>query len=184
MEFYLIKNDRKSQFNLEKYKFCLDAPFDISDKCCDYLKKAPSHEYEKKAGRKPILGTMATESRVRTQKWLQEGCNAFDCKRPHSKPMSFWTEQDVLRYLKEFNIPYASVYGEIKQDENGKYYTTGRRRTGCVFCGFGCHLEKEPNRYQKLKQTHPKLWEYCMRDWNKGGLGMKEILDYIGVKYE
>ena len=127
---------------------------------------------------------MACESRMRKTAWLKNGCNAFDSKRPISQPMSFWTEQDVLRYLKEFNIPYASVYGEIKQDESGKYYTTDCKRTGCVFCGFGCHLEKEPNRFQRLKQTHPKLWNYCMKPWDEGGLGMKEGLDYIGVKYE
>lgn len=98
--------------------------------------------------------------------------------------MSFWTEQDVLEYLHRFKIPYASVYGEIKQDENGKYYTTGCNRTGCIFCGFGAHLEKEPNRFQQLKQTHPKIWEYCMKPCDCGGLGMREVLEYIGVKVE
>ena len=87
-------------------------------------------------------------------------------------------------YLKQFNIPYASVYGEIVQDKNGKYATTGCKRTGCIFCGFGAHLEKEPNRFQMLKKTHPKLWEYCMKDWDKGGLGMKDVLEYINVKTE
>ena len=46
------------------------------------------------------------------------------------------------------------------------------------------HLEKEPNRFQRLKETHPKLWKYCMRDWDNGGLGMKNVLEYIGVKIE
>lgn len=35
-----------------------------------------------------------------------------------------------------------------------------------------------------LKQTHPKLWEYCMKPWSKDGLGMKEVLESIGVKIE
>ena len=127
---------------------------------------------------------MACEGRTRKAVWLKNGCNAFDSKRPISQPMSFWTEQDVLRYIKDFNISYASVYGDIIKDEIGKYRTTGCHRTGCVFCGFGCHLEKEPNRLQRLKETHPKLWNYCMKPWDEGGLGMKEVLDYIGVKYE
>lgn len=100
-----------SQFNQEKYKFFLDAPFEISDMCCDVMKKKPAHDYEKKTGRKPIIATMASESVVRTQKWLQNGCNAFNVPRPHSKPMSFWTEQDVLLYIKENNLPICSVYG-------------------------------------------------------------------------
>jgi len=81
-------------------------------------------------------------------------------------------------------LEYASVYGDIVQDKDGKYHTTGCQRTGCVFCGFGCHLEKEPNRFQRLKETHPKLWEYCMKSWDEGGLGMKDVLRFIGVKIE
>ena len=167
-----------------RWAFLIDAPFEISDRCCYVMKKDTAHKYEKQTGEKPIIATMACESQMRKMSWLKNGCNAFDAINPVSTPMSFWTEQDVLRYIKESNIPYASVYGDIKQDKNGKYYTTGCDRTGCVFCGFGCHLEKEPNRFQRLKQTHPKLWSYCMKPWDEGGLGMKEVLDYIGVKYE
>ena len=58
-----------SQFNQEKYKFFLDAPFEISDLCCDIMKKKPAHDYEKETGRKPIIATMASESVMRTQKW-------------------------------------------------------------------------------------------------------------------
>lgn len=167
-----------------RWAFLIDAPFKASDNCCKIMKKDTAHKYGKQTGRKPIIATMACESQMRKMSWLKNGCNAFDATNPVSTPMSFWTEQDVLRYIKESNIPYASVYGDIKQDKNGKYYTTGCNRTGCVFCGFGCHLEKEPNRFQRLKQTHPKLWSYCMKPWDEGGLGMKEVLDYIGVKYE
>lgn len=167
-----------------KWSFLIDAPFKVSDYCCNKMKKEPNKRFAKESGLRPIFGTMACESQNRKQQWLHNGCNIFNGMEPKSQPISFWTEQDILRYLKEFNIPYASVYGEIKQDENGKYYTTGCNRTGCVFCGFGCHLEKEPNRFQRLKVTHPKLWNYCMKPWDEGGLGMKEVLDYIGVKYE
>ena len=169
---------------LFKWKYLLDAPFKISDICCEIMKKRPSHQFDKETGMYKIVGTMACESRMRQTWWFKNGCNAFDTKHPSSQPLSFWTEQDVLKYIAQCNIPIASVYGEIKQDSNGKYYTTGCDRTGCMFCGFGCHLEKEPNRFQRLKRTHPKIWEYCMRPVDKGGLGMKTVLDYIGVKTE
>ena len=178
------KDGKRSPYDEHKYGYLLDAPFKASDNCCKIMKKDTAHKYGKQTGRKPIIATMAYESQLRKMAWLKNGCNSFDATNPVSTPMSFWTEQDVLRYIKESNIPYASVYGDIKQDKNGKYYTTGCNRTGCVFCGFGCHLEKEPNRFQRLKQTHPKLWSYCMKPWDEGGLGMKEVLDYIGVKYE
>ena len=169
------------QYSMAKWVWLRDSDIPISHLCCNVMKKKPVKKYEKETGRKPIIGTMTCESRNRRTAWLKHGCNAFESKRPTSQPMSFWTEQDVLQYLKDFNVPYASVYGEIKEDENGKLYTTGCYRTGCVFCAFGCHREKEPNKFQRLHETHPKLWEYCMKDWGDGGLGMKHVLDYIGV---
>lgn len=171
-------------FNNGKYAYLIDAPFKCSDYCCNVLKKQPSHKFAKENDMHPIIGTMATESIQRRNDWLKTGCNAFDLKNPASKPLSFWTEQDILEYIKIYDLTYASVYGEILQDKNGKYYTTGCNRTGCMFCMFGCHLEKEPNRFQRLKITHPKVWEFCMKPWDKGGLGMREVLEYIGVKTE
>ena len=181
---YKSKDGKLSLYNHEKYKYLLDAPFKISNQCCNVMKKRTAHRYEKDSGRKPIIGTMASESRLRRVQWMIYGCNSFDMSNPSSKPMSFWTEQDVLEYLFKYDIPFSSVYGEIKQDKKGIYYTTGCNRTGCIFCGFGCHLEKEPNRFQRLKQTHPKLWEYCMKPIDQGGLGMKEVLEFINVKIE
>ena len=167
-----------------KYREFLDAPFKISGKCCGVMKKQPAKKYEKESGRKPFIATMACESFMRQTAWIKQGCNIFSDKRPISKPMSFWMEQDVLEYMKLYNLPYASVYGEILQDENGQYYTTGCKRTGCMFCMFGVHLEKDPNRFQRMKQTHPQIWEYCLKPMDEGGLGIAEVLDYIGVPYD
>ena len=89
-----------SPFNKGKWKFLLDADFSVSAKCCDHLKKNPIREFEKKTNRKPILGTMASESMQRTTSWIINGCNAFDLKNPQSRPISFWSENDVLLYLK------------------------------------------------------------------------------------
>ena len=168
----------------KKWIYLKDAPFDISEQCCEIMKKNPLSQYVKKTGRQPIVGTMCEESGIRKMAWISRGCNVFDAKKPLSTPMAFWTEQDVLRYLRDFEIPYCSVYGEIKEDENGDLYTSGERRTGCMFCMFGAHLEKEPNRFQRMKITHPRQWEYCMKSVEEGGLGLATVLDYIGVKYE
>lgn len=151
--------------NKGKWKPLIDAPFKISNQCCDIMKKNSVHLYEKGTKRKPYIGTMTCESKQRRAQWLASGCNSFDAHNPSSKPMSFWTEQDVLAYIKKFDLSYASVYGEVIADDKGILSTTGCHRTGCIFCGYGVHLEKEPNRFQHLKQTHPKLWDYCMRPW-------------------
>lgn len=169
-------NKFKQRF--KKFVYLLDAPCKISNKCCGIMKEQPLDRYRKQTGKKAIIGTMASESTRRKQAWMKVGCNAFDKRNPTSQPMSFWTEQDVLRYLKEFNIPYASIYGEIVIDNKGNYQTTGEKRTGCMFCPVGIHLEKEPNKFQRMKITHPKLYDYCI---NK--LNLKELLDFIGVKY-
>jgi 3'-phosphoadenosine 5'-phosphosulfate sulfotransferase (PAPS reductase)/FAD synthetase len=61
---------------------------------------------------------MACESRLRKTQWIKNGCNAFNAKRKVSKPLSFWTEQDVLLYIYQNHIPIASVYGDvIKENE-------------------------------------------------------------------
>lgn len=168
----------------DKWRYLVDAPFMISDKCCRELKKKPAKQFEKQSGLKPIVGTMASESMLRKTDWLRHGCNAFQGDRPKSKPLSFWTDQDILQYIDTFDIPISTVYGEVIKNEKGKYITTGRSRTGCMWCAYGCHLEKEPNRFQQLKITHPKIWEYCMKPIEDGGLGMKKVLEYINVKIE
>lgn len=178
------KTGKKSIFNAPKWGFMLDAPFKVSDKCCDVMKKRPALKYQKETGRMPFLGLLACESLKRRRSWEKTGCNAYEKENPQSQPMAFWTEQDVLEYIKRFNLEYASVYGDIVEDENGKLKTTLCDRTGCVFCGFGCHMEKGENRFQKMKKTHPRQYDYCMRPVEEKGLGMREVLDYIGVPYE
>lgn len=187
------KNTGGSFFNKEKWNFLVDAPFGISPRCCDVMKKKPAKKYEKETGRKAIIGTMASESFARKKVWLQNGCNAFESVRPTSQPLSFWTEQDILEYIKKYNVPYCSaVYGDIIE-ENGKLKTTGRDRTGCLFCAFGISQDGKINRFQRLKETHPRQYEYCIGGgemidgkWqpSKEGLGLGYVLDYIGVKYE
>jgi 3'-phosphoadenosine 5'-phosphosulfate sulfotransferase (PAPS reductase)/FAD synthetase len=180
---YLSKDGKPSAYNVSKYKFFLEAPFEISANCCNVMKKYPVHSFGRKTGRKPITAQMASESRLRTSQWLKNGCNGFEMKSPISNPMSFWTEQDVLLYIKEHKLPIASVYGEIKVEDDGTLKTTGCDRTGCMFCGYGCHLEKPgEGRFLRMKETHPKQYDYIMRPKEQGGLNYKEIIDWINER--
>ena len=205
-----IPKGNKSAYNQEKYKFLLDAPFMISNKCCNIMKKNPAHDYSKRTGKKAITAQMASESRLRTQKWLQYGCNMFDAKYPVSNPMSFWTEQDVLQYIKENNLKIAPPYGDIVYDDGEelkgqmdladfgltkevrKMKTTGCDRTGCCMCGYGCHLESRPNRFELIESlSNPNISDYILRGgrfdengkWtiSKEGLGYWFVLKYINV---
>lgn len=219
----------KSQFNKEKWlPLARDVPVMISHYCCFKMKKSPMKIHQHKNGYYPILGTLAEESRVRRQAWLRHGCNAFESKNPTSQPLSFWTEQDILAYIVENNVDIAAVYGEIvSTDEFGNDYPpidltgnsrcnlrcTGCQRTGCIFCGFGFHLDKGETRFQRLARTHPKQYEYSIsggqwvdnpaydpaapkmdgewQNWNpkkiwvpsKQGLGMGKVFDMVNEIY-
>lgn len=193
-------------YNVSRWIRLTEVDFKVSDQCCDVMKKKPAHRYAKETGRKTILGTMADESALRTKQWLLHGCNGFDLKVPVSNPMSFWLNQDVLAYIKTYDIPIASVYGDvvftddpeqIRMDESfcgERLCTTGCNRTGCIFCGFGAHLEKGEGRFERLKRTHPKLWRYCIYGggydpedglWKptKEGLGMGHVFDVLNGLY-
>ncbi len=75
--------------------------------------------------------------------------------------MSFWTNQDVLRYIQEKGLEICLVYGEVVSTKDGSLRCSGCKRTGCIFCAFGAHLEKE-SRFVRLAETHPRQYEYCM----------------------
>ena len=188
------KTDDRSSFSLEKYKFFLDSPYEISHKCCDVMKKAPIYDYEKRTGRHGMTAQMADESKLRTQAWLKNGCNAFNATHPVSNPMAFWKENDVLQYIYENNLPICSVYGDvvidneidgqmditdfIDADVKQKFKTTGCNRTGCSLCAFGSHLEgKENSRFLMLKETHPQM--YKMLDIMKNnGYTFREAIEW------
>lgn len=169
-----------------KWKKLLDAPFKISDECCHWMKEEPLKELEKTL--KPFIGIMADESDRRTAAYLHTGCNAFNIRKPNSKPIGFWQEQDVLRYLRDYNVPYAkNIYGEIVERSDGRLVTTMESRTGCYVCPFGqsCRRAKgTETRYQRLKRLYPKQYEYCMRPLEENGLGMKPVLDFLEIPYE
>ena len=197
----------------------------ISHMCCSVMKKGPLNAYQREHKVYPYIGTLTEESKLREQAWVRHGCNAYDGAHKTSQPMSFWSEQDVLKYIYSEGLDIASVYGDVVGiDEDGfeyepipgfdcPYKTTGCKRTGCIFCGFGAHLEKGETRFQRLAKTHPKQYEYCMnggqwvdnpqydptapkmdgnwQNWNpkkiwvpsKEGLGMKHVFDECNQIY-
>lgn len=159
-----------------KYLDLAQSNIRVSEKCCDYMKKQPLKDFEKLNGKKPFVGVMAEESQQRESSYIKTGCNSFEGTEK-SQPIGFWTEQDILQYIRINNLDISSIYGKIVE-ENGKLKTTGESRTGCMFCMFGVHLEKGENRFQRMKRTHPQIYNYCI---NKLKIG--EVLDYIGVKY-
>lgn len=140
--------------NFKKYDKYKNLP--ISDKCCDKLKKEPLRRKAKELELEcAILGILASESYQREKDWLEYGCNVFYKRKDNqSRPLSFWTNDDILEYIKRYNIQIP------------KLYEMGYTRNGCMFCGFGVQLELDGhNRYQKLKETHPAQYNYFLNNF-------------------
>jgi 3'-phosphoadenosine 5'-phosphosulfate sulfotransferase (PAPS reductase)/FAD synthetase len=151
----------------KKWQFLFEADFKVSDQCCDVMKKRPLHQYEKN-GKKPFIGTMAEDSMLRKQSYIRYGCNMSNGKQ--SRPMMFWNEDDVWEYIRSKDLAYSKIYD------------MGEKRTGCMFCMFGVHMEKSDlfnkNRFQRMKVSHPNMYKYCIKK-----LGIGKVLDAINVNY-
>lgn len=160
----MIRDDR---YGYSKFSYLVDAPFKISETCCKHLKKDPAKKYTLETGRYAYIGTRATESQRRETDWILHGENNISGKMPHSNPLSIWTEDDIWTYIRQNGLPYASVYD------------MGYEGTGCIFCMFGIMSDRD--RFLRLKATHPKQWAYCMKPIKEGGLGLRQVLDYIGI---
>ena len=108
----------------------------------------------------------------RENQYNHTGCNVYDGHTIKSQPMGFWIRADVLQYKMDHRIPICCIYGEVVWDKTGEWVTTGESRTGCVMCGFGCHLEKEPNRIQRLRcsknPVHRRMCEGILKIENHG----------------
>ena len=189
---YLLNGDERGKFGMlaKKWQYLADVELtqeDISEKCCEILKKEPFRRYERETKRYPFIGITQDESFRRENQYNHTGCNIYDGSSIKSQPLGFWTKQDVMQYKTENNIPICEVYGEVKKTRQGTYCLTGEQRTGCVLCGFGCHLEKEPNHIQRLSisdnHAHRAMCEWGMKIQNNG-ITYKEALEHCGVATE
>lgn len=86
--FYGLNPDgTPTRFKLsEQWKYLLNAPFNIGSGCCKEMKLKPIAEYVKKTGRVPIMGTTASESALRAQKFMQYGFYNLEGKKAQCTP--------------------------------------------------------------------------------------------------
>ncbi|KHT21034.1 phosphoadenosine phosphosulfate reductase family protein [Pectobacterium brasiliense] len=144
----------------------------ITDLCCDFLKKEPLDTYAKATARHGISAIMADEG---GQRETRTQCNVYDGRRPNCAPMLFWLESDVWEYIKLHNVEICEVY--FDREING-LRIPAEKRTGCMFCGFGVHMERGMNRFQRMAITHPRQHSIVI-----DRMGMGRALDMINVKY-
>ena len=154
------------------YRGLIGKEYDISNKCCLYLKEKPLHEYALENKLSPIVGTMASESILRTSAYLKAGgCNTFnnrDKRKQVSRPLSIWNDEDVLVCIDKYNIPIATIYDDLK-------------RTGCMFCGFGCTISGD-HRFEYLLRKYPKMYNAFMNYTNNGITYRQCLKDVLSLK--
>ena len=149
-----------------QYQWLINAPFDVSERCCDIMKKSPFKLFNKKTGLYPITGEMSGESRIREEQWIKNGCNGFDLGIPKSTPMAFWNDKDIWTYIERYNVKYSEIYN------------MGEVRTGCMFCLYGCQFDDSGGRprFDRMKINHPKQYALCEK------MGVIDVLHYLDKK--
>lgn len=159
--------------------------FQVSSKCCYYLKERPCDLWAKEHNSVPFLGLMASEGGRRAKSLKINGCNYFGESTTRSAPFAIFTRQDLLQLALDLKVPVPEIYGTIERKEDGTLYTTKAQRTGCSMCGFGIHMEGRPHRFDLLRERNPKEWEHLMthicQDSTGEWYGWGRVLDYIGV---
>ena len=185
---YLLNGDERGKFGMLSKKWqCKAYPeitkYDISDQCCEIMKKEPFRRYVREHKRYPCIGITQDEGFRRENQYNHTGCNVYDGTTIKSQPIAFWVRQDVLQYKMEYQIPICSVYGDVIRNRQGIYLTTKEQRTGCILCGFGCHLEVEPNRIQRLSESHPSIYHWGMQLRNHG-ITYQAALEDCGIPCE
>lgn len=142
---YLLNGDERGKFGMlpKKWQKYIYAPFEISERCCDIMKKKPFTRYVKKTGRQPFMGITQDESFRRAHQYAKTGCNIYEGSIIKSQPLGPWTKQDVLRFVyehrgmpivihngKTFIFDICSIYGEVNLNQQGIYCLTGEQRSG------------------------------------------------------
>lgn len=156
-----------------------EAPFKVSGKCCYYMKEKPCDQYSKRTGRAVYMALMASEHGRREISLIKHGCNYYGKTVTRSCPFAIFNKTDLLRLAAELEVPVPAIYGEIVELPSGILTTTKATRTGCTMCGFGIHMERRPHRFDRLRKSDPKQWEFWMYDQGWG-----KVLAYIGVEWE
>jgi len=142
----------------------------LTDKCCDELKKKPMRKVHKAMGFKgSFTGVRVDESSSRGLAFIQRGClyNSVKNRQWICNPIALWLERDVQRCL--------DIYG-FKLEQPG----SGTGRSGCVNCGFGCHIEQARGRENSLQVLHRNnitMWNRTMKEW-----GFEEACVIAGIK--
>ena len=86
----------------------------------------------------------------------------------------------------------VDIENELEPYDRPVFRCTGCQRTGCMFCGFGLHLEKRPNRLETILQvSNPQILDFMLRGGDfaedgifkpdNRGLGFWFVIKWINI---
>ena len=146
-----------------------DLGFQVSNRCCSYLKKYPFADFEKEHQMRGSFNGMRT-AEGGTRSLMLTSCVRVDRKKGEefyfSTPIFDWSNEVVDLFIKKYNIRLSDAYE--------KY---GMVRTGCMGCPYGRNVEQElkilydhePNRYKAtmfwLKDVYMNQMVEC--EWDE-----------------
>lgn len=81
-------------------------------------------------------------------------------------PLRLWSDELINKYIYKYNIKICDIYKKEK-------------RTGCKLCLYGIHMEKRPNKIDRLKEIEPNSYKYAEK------IGIINLMERIlkGDKY-
>ena len=154
----------------ERWMYLLNEPYQVSARCCFWLKHQPAYAYHKRTGLTPYIGPLALESSQRTLGYIQQGgCNVFEVSgknHPRSLPLAIWTDDDVWAYIRDRRLSLPDIYEQ------------GAIRTGCMGCGFGAHLNTSG--IDTMRRIWPKWYDMVMNYENNGiryGDALRKVIE-------
>lgn len=132
--------------------------------CCEQLKECHG------VNRVLLTGIRAEESNQRKKRQMVEQCRT-DPRKRYVHPLIDWTELEIWEFIKNYKIPYCSLYDE------------GFKRIGCVMCPQGSKKQRLfeatrfPNFYRSYLRTFNKLIE-LYPDHYQTFLSGQDIMDW------
>ncbi|GHV17163.1 hypothetical protein FACS189425_02840 [Clostridia bacterium] len=140
----------KAKHSISKYSrlrdFIIDNPpdFKISDKCCDYAKKAVAKDFNRKFNPDLSVTGMRRAEGGRRAGSIASCFTSGGGDKPDSyRPIWYWTNDDKAVYKEWRGLRYSDCY-EV----------WGLKRTGC--CGCPCNSKAEQE-LEIVRQYEPKM---------------------------
>lgn len=125
----------------------------ISDKCCDVMKKKPFTKYGKDNGMRGYFSGMRMfeggKRHIVFEKRIKSGdkrpCTHVSDGVTSVSPIFDWTDEICEEFIQKYSVPLSRAYTEY-----------GETRTGCFLCPYGLNVDKrletlhtyEPNKYK------------------------------------